>query len=103
MSLLGEILELIWAKISGPKPRTHEELEKALDDLAIKNPERLDWRNSIVDLLKLIGRDSSLLAREKLAAELGFEGAFPAHRPQNGSAEMNIWLHKKVMEALLKQ
>lgn len=103
MSLLGELLELIWSKITGPRPLTREELDTALDNLAVTNPERLDWRNSIVDLLKLVGKDSSLLARERLAVELGFEGAFPAHRPQNGSVEMNVWLHQKVMEGLLKR
>ena len=62
-----------------------------LDGLASKNPEKLDWRSSIVDLMKLVGLDSSLSARKQLAAELHFSG------DPNDSAAMNIWLHKQVM------
>jgi 3-oxoacyl-ACP reductase-like protein len=56
----------------------------------------LNWRTSIVDLMKLIGLDSSLENRKELATELGYTGA------KDGSAEMNIWLHKRVMEELEK-
>jgi 3-oxoacyl-ACP reductase-like protein len=56
----------------------------------------LNWRTSIVDLMKLIGLDSSLDNRKELATELGYTGA------KDGSAEMNIWLHKRVMEELEK-
>lgn len=56
----------------------------------------LNWRTSIVDLMKLIGLDSSLENRKALAAELGYAGA------TDGSAEMNLWLHKAVMQALAK-
>jgi hypothetical protein len=62
-----------------------------LDDLAANNPEKLDWRKSIVDLMKLVGIDSSLAAREQLAAELGYSG------DEKDSAAMNIWLHKQVI------
>jgi len=65
-----------------------------LDDLNDKNPETLDWRVSIVDLLKVLGLDSSLHARKELAAELKFTG------DTNDSAAMNIWLHAKVIELL---
>lgn len=51
----------------------------------------LNWKTSIVDLMKLIGMDSSLSNRQQLATELGYEG------DKNGSAEMNLWLHEKVM------
>ena len=51
----------------------------------------LNWKTSIVDLMKLIGMDSSLANRQQLATELGYEGE------KNGSAEMNLWLHEKVM------
>ena len=54
----------------------------------------LDWQHSIVDLMKLLGLDSSLSAREQLAGELGYTGA------KDGSAAMNIWLHKAVMDKL---
>jgi 3-oxoacyl-ACP reductase-like protein len=56
----------------------------------------LNWRTSIVDLMKLIGLDSSLDNRKALATELGYTGA------KDGSAEMNLWLHKAVMQELAK-
>jgi hypothetical protein len=56
----------------------------------------LNWRSSIVDLMKLLDLDSSLDNRKALAAELGYTGE------KNGSAEMNIWLHRRVMEELEK-
>ena len=54
----------------------------------------LNWRTSIVDLMKLLGIDSSLQNRKELAQELGYTGEL------NGSAEMNIWLHKATMKEL---
>jgi dihydroorotase-like cyclic amidohydrolase len=57
------------------------------------NPD-LNYRSSIVDLMKLLGMDSSLENRKELATELGYQGA------KDGSAEMNIWLHKEVMRQL---
>jgi len=65
-----------------------------LSDLASKNKEKLDWRKSIVDLMKLLGLDSSLSARKELAKELGYTG------DTNDSATMNVWLHKQVMQKL---
>jgi hypothetical protein len=65
-----------------------------LNDLAKKNPEKLDWQKSIVDLMKLVGMDSSFTARKQLAAELHYSG------DPNDSASMNIWLHKAVLTKL---
>jgi len=65
-----------------------------LDKLAASNKEKLDWRRSIVDLMKLINLDSSLAARKELAEELHYTG------DKNDSASMNIWLHKQVMTKL---
>jgi 3-oxoacyl-ACP reductase-like protein len=65
-----------------------------LDDLKAKNPEKLDWRHSIVDLMKLVGMDSSLSARKELAQDLHYSG------DMNDSASMNMWLHKEVMKKL---
>ena len=62
-----------------------------MDGLAGQSSERLDWRKSIVDLMKLINLDSSLAARKELAQELNYTG------DMNDSASMNIWLHKQVM------
>ena len=65
-----------------------------LDDLAANNPQKLDWRHSIVDLMKLVGMESSLSERKELADELGFTG------DKGDSATMNIWLHKQVIKKL---
>ena len=65
-----------------------------LDGLAAKNPEKLDWKHSIVDLMKLVGMDSSFTARKQLAAELHYSG------DPNDSASMNVWLHKEVLKKL---
>ena len=65
-----------------------------LNDLAKKNPEKLDWKRSIVDLMKLVGMDSSFAARKQLAEELHYTG------DPNDSAAMNIWLHKEVLRKL---
>jgi 3-oxoacyl-ACP reductase-like protein len=65
-----------------------------MDGLAGQSSERLDWRRSIVDLMKLINLDSSLTARKELAQELNYAG------DMNDSASMNIWLHKQVMTKL---
>lgn len=70
------------------------DVEAKLDALNRENPQDLDWRNSIVDLMKLVGMDSSLSERKELAQDLGYDGAL------DGSAEMNIWLHKQVMKKL---
>lgn len=73
-----------------------EEVARALDARASAAPERLDWRRSIVDLMKLLELDWSLEARKSLAQELGYDGAL------DGSAQMNTWLHGRVMEKLAK-
>ncbi|VCU68974.1 hypothetical protein PIGHUM_01033 [Pigmentiphaga humi] len=70
------------------------DVEAILNGLAAKNPEKLNWKTSIVDLMKLLGLDSSLAARKQLATELGYGG------DMNDSATMNIWLHKQVMKKL---
>lgn len=70
------------------------DVEAVLTDLAGKNPEKLNWRTSIVDLMKLLQLDSSLAARKELAQELHYSG------DTNDSASMNIWLHRQVMTKL---
>ncbi|MDP9291243.1 MAG: DUF3597 domain-containing protein [Verrucomicrobiota bacterium] len=65
-----------------------------LDGLAAKNSEKLDWKRSIVDLMKLVGMDSSLSARKELAKELNYTG------DTNDSATMNVWLHQQVLKKL---
>jgi uncharacterized protein DUF3597 len=67
------------------------DVEAVLKDLAGKSKEKLDWRNSIVDLMKLLKLDSSLSARKELAKELNYAGN------TKETAAMNIWLHKQVM------
>jgi hypothetical protein len=65
-----------------------------VDKAAAASGEKLEWRTSIVDLMKALGIDSSLTARKELAKELGYTG------DMNNSASMNIWLHKQVMAKL---
>jgi hypothetical protein len=65
-----------------------------LTKLAAEKKEKLDWRHSIVDLMKLLDLDSSLSARKELAQELRYSGNM------NDSAAMNVWLHKQVMQKL---
>jgi hypothetical protein len=76
------------------RPLTREEVTAQIKKLADAQGERLNWRESIVDLMKLLKLDSSLAARKQLAQELGYTGAL------DGSAEMNIWLHEQVMTKL---
>ena len=70
------------------------DVAKVLDGIKAKQKEDLDWRKSIVDLMKVLELDSSLKARQELAKELKYEG------DMNDSAKMNIWLHKQVMNKL---
>ncbi len=70
------------------------DVEAVLTDLAAKKGQKLDWRRSIVDLMKLLDLDSSLDARKELAKELNYTG------DTSDSATMNVWLHKQVMAKL---
>jgi hypothetical protein len=67
------------------------DVEQVWNGMAAKNPEKLNWRTSIVDLMKLLAIDSSLTARKTLAQELHYDGNM------DDSAGMNIWLHKQVV------
>jgi len=75
-------------------PAAAVDVTAIMDGLAAQSSERLDWRRSIVDLMKLLNLDSSLAARKELAQELSYSG------DTNDSASMNIWLHKQVMTKL---
>ncbi|HJU62222.1 MAG TPA: DUF3597 domain-containing protein [Candidatus Binatia bacterium] len=66
-----------------------------LESLAASNPQKLNWKTSIVDLLKLLNLDSSLESRKELATELGC----PKEK-MGDSAQMNMWLHKTVLQKL---
>ena len=70
------------------------DIEPILDNAVAAKKEKLQWRTSIVDLMKALDIDSSLSARKELAKELGYTG------DTNDSATMNIWLHKQVMTKL---
>ncbi len=75
-------------------PKSLAEVEAMIAAIAATRPGKYNWKQSIVDLMNLLRLDSSLAARKQLAQELGYDGAL------NGSAEMNIWLHKQVMQKL---
>ncbi len=113
MSIFGKIMSAIFGSASaapsagapgapaasggasgGTATMSQVDVAAVLTDLASKNKEKLDWKKSIVDLMKLLGLDSSLTARKELAKELGYTGN------TNDSATMNIWLHKQVMQKL---
>ena len=76
------------------KPMTPHDVEALLANIAHDQDEDYNWKQAIVDLMKLLKLDSSLNSRKQLAQELGYKGAL------DGSAEMNIWLHKQVMTKL---
>jgi len=65
-----------------------------LDAAVVNSGQKLDWRHSIVDLMKALGMDASLSERKELAEELGYT------RELNGSTEMNTWLHKALLRKL---
>ena len=111
MSIFGSIMSAIFgqAKAAAPgaapagsapagapagAPMSDVDVEAVLTKLAAENKEKLDWRKSIVDLMKLLKLDSGLGPRKELAKELGYTG------DTNDSASMNIWLHKQVMQKL---
>ena len=80
------------AGVAGSTPVV--DVEGVLTSLASKSPQQLNWRTSIVDLMKLLDLDSGLNTRKELASELHYSG------DMNDSASMNIWLHKQVMQKL---
>ncbi|MBV8755236.1 MAG: DUF3597 domain-containing protein [Hyphomicrobiales bacterium] len=79
---------------AAPKPMSQAEVVAMIEKAVGAQGEDLNWRQSIVDLMKALKLDSSLAARKQLAQELGYTGAL------DGSAEMNVWLHKQVMAKL---
>ena len=79
----------------GGSAGTGVDVGQTLDSIAAQNGKSdLNYKTSIVDLMKVLGMDSSLENRKELATELGYTG------DKDGSAEMNIWLHKEVMRQL---
>ena len=79
---------------SSAAPGQTVDVAPILDKAVAAKKEKLEWRTSIVDLMKALDIDSSLSARKDLAKELGYTG------DTNDSASMNIWLHKQVMTKL---
>lgn len=110
MSVLGKILGGIFKRkpqapptgsAAAPQPQTKGapptepvDIEAVLTEMATKSGQTLNWRTSIVDLMKLVGLESSLAERRELADELGYTG------DKSDTASMNIWLHKQVMNKL---
>ena len=79
---------------AGPASAISFDVETILNDAVKKSGQKLDWRHSIVDLMKALGMDASLEERKELAQELGYSG--DAH----DSAKMNTFLHKALMKKL---
>ena len=82
------------AATAAPAPISRADVEAIIAKIESDRGLKYNWRQSIVDLMKLLDLDSSIGARKELAQELGYKGAL------DGSAEMNVWLHKQVMEKL---
>ena len=78
-----------------PQPIALVDVVAQLEDWAASNPQKLNWKTSIVDLLKLLELDSSLGVRKELATELGCPADF-----MGDSAKMNVWLHKTVLQKI---
>jgi len=109
MSVFGNILSKIFGKKSAPAAPDSAamnqpvnttvttmssepvDVEQILSEMAAASNQKLNWRTSIVDLMKLLGMESSLTERRELADELGFTG------DKQDTATMNMWLHKQVM------
>jgi len=89
----AEVVETVVAEAVPAEPF---DVGSYLNGLSGETKEKLDWTVSIVDLMKLVGMDSSLSSRKELAKELGY-GEDTAD-----SAKMNIWLHKQVMQQIAK-
>lgn len=79
---------------AGMKNTTPVDVNAVLEEMAKQSGEKLNWRDSIVDLLKLLKLDSSIVARRELAKELNYSGS------TEDSASMNMWLQKQVMSKL---
>ncbi|MDW5318478.1 DUF3597 domain-containing protein [Rhizobium sp. PL01] len=77
-----------------PRAAQQVDVTALLDSKAAASGQTLHWRNSVVDLMKALGMEASLIERKELADELGFVG------DKNDSATMNIWLHKALMKKL---
>jgi hypothetical protein len=82
------------SSVPGAAPAQTVDVAAIVDKLVAAQKEKLEWRTSIVDLMKALDIDSSLAARKDLAKELGYTG------DTNDSASMNVWLHKQVMSKL---
>jgi hypothetical protein len=79
---------------AAPKPMSSVDVAAVVEKAAASKKEKLNWKTSIVDLMKALDLDSSMAARKELAAELHYTG------DTNDSAKMNIWLHQQVMKKL---
>lgn len=89
--MIREIINAILGLMIGPM--SSSTMDVVLEKKAAEKGQSLNWRDSIVDLLKLLDMDSSVDARRRLAIELGYSGS-----AEDGSAEKNIWLHKAVLQ-----
>jgi hypothetical protein len=78
-----------------PEPMADVDVISMLEGWAAETPQKLNWRTSIVDLMKLLGMESSLAERKELAVELGCPADY-----MNDSAKMNVWLHKEVLRQI---
>ena len=83
------------AEVQQPTAISVVDVMAKMEQLAASSKEKLDWKHSIVDLMKLLGLESSFAVRKQLASELGCPSEF-----MGDSAKMNIWLHKTVLQKI---
>ena len=83
------------AAATAPQPAQPVDVAGILDFMNDQRDQKLNWRTSIVDLMKLLGMESSLAERKELADELGYTG------DKSDSATMNMWLHKQVIQKIV--
>lgn len=91
--LIGAVVAAL-RKIVGTEDMTPEERKEKLDALNARRPDKLSWETSVVDLLKLIDQPSGWEDRRELAEDLGYDGSM------SDSAELNTWLHARVLEEI---
>ena len=95
-AVAGETAVAAAAPAAADAPPETVDVVAVCEALAAKNPQKLNWRTSIVDLMKLLGMDSSLANRKELAKELGC----PENLIGGDYSQMNVWLIKAVMKKL---
>lgn len=95
-SIIHGVVDAVKEKIAEHRDIDPADLAQKLDTLAAADPQKLQWRTSIVDFLKVLDLDSDFATRKEMASELG-------RADYSGSADDNVWLHGEVFQAIIKR